>query len=58
METFTSQQAADQLGVTVQKFHRLVAEHHIEPMLSAPGRRGAKFWKPADIRRLAKKVAA
>lgn len=58
METLTTLEAATQLGVNVQKFHRLADRHDIRPILKAPGLRGAKFWKASDVRRLASKVAA
>ena len=57
-ETLTTSEAADRLGVNVQKFHRLAAAHSIEPHLRAPGKRGACFWRPADVERLARKGAA
>jgi hypothetical protein len=53
METLTSAAAAEQLGVTPQKFHRLVAKHNVSPVLAAPGVRGAKFWFVHDIERIA-----
>jgi hypothetical protein len=53
METLTSQEAADRIGVTVQKWHRLVAKHRIDPALKAPGLRGASFWHIADVDRIA-----
>lgn len=53
METLTSSEAAARLGVNIQKFHRLVAAHKLVPVLKAPGLRGAKFWRAADIERLA-----
>lgn len=53
MDTITSAEAANVLGVNPQKFHRLVATHGIAPALEAPGLRGAKFWLRRDIDRLA-----
>jgi len=53
METLTSALAADRLGVDVAKFHRLVRKHRIEPAFEAPGLRGAKFWLPRDVDRIA-----
>lgn len=58
METLTSRQAAERLGVNVQKFHRLVAAKDIQPALRAPGKRGAAFWDPADIERLRDEAVA
>lgn len=52
METLLSKEAAARCGVNVQKFHRLAATHRIEPLIEAPGARGAKFWLPRDIDRL------
>ena len=54
----TTTEAADRLGVNVQKFHRLAAAHSIEPHLRAPGKRGACFWLTADVEALATEVAA
>ncbi len=53
MESLTSRQAADKLGVNVQKFHRLVAQHQLTPVVEVPGIRGAKFWDTEDINRIA-----
>lgn len=52
-ETLTTKEAAERLGVDVQKFHRLVLVHRIDHALKAPGLRGAKFWNVEDIDRLA-----
>lgn len=57
METLTTAEAAERLGVNVQKFFRLVDAAKIKPVVEAPGLRGAKFWKPRDIDRLAAKRA-
>lgn len=53
MESLTSRQAADRLGVNAQKFHRLAKTAGLTPVLEVPGIRGAKFWDPADIEDLA-----
>ena len=58
METLTSLKASERVGVNVQKFHRLAAQHNVFPILKAPGLRGAKFWNPADIDRLVSDLAA
>jgi hypothetical protein len=55
-ETILSAEAADRLGVNIQKFFRLVAAHNIQPTLEAPGLRGAKFWNAKDIDRLGKAI--
>jgi hypothetical protein len=52
METLTTAQAAEQVGVNVQKFFRLAARHGVLPVFEAPGKRGAKFWNPRDLDRL------
>lgn len=57
MDTLTSAEAADLLGVNPQKLHRLVTRHDVRPVLEAPGKRGAKFWLRRDIERLAAAVA-
>ena len=46
------------LGVNVQKFFRLAAKHGVFPTMEAPGLRGAKFWNPRDIDRVARLEAA
>lgn len=58
METLTTAEAADRLGVNVQKFFRLAEAANIQPALAAPGLRGAKFWRTADIERLAAQTKA
>ena len=58
MESLTSREAAARLGVNIQRFHRLVAEHGIEPMIEGAGIRGPKFWDPTDIARLAAELRA
>jgi hypothetical protein len=45
----TTAEAADQLGIDVAKFHRLVAKHRIDPARKLPGIRGAMLWNPDDI---------
>jgi hypothetical protein len=52
METLTTAQAAEMVGVNVQKLFRLIAREGIAPVFEAPGKRGAKFWNPRDIERL------
>ena len=58
METLTTAEAAERLGVNVQKFFRIVATAGIQPVLEAPGLRGAKFWHARDIDQLAAKRAS
>lgn len=53
METLTTAEAAERLGVNVQKFFRLAESANILPALAAPGLRGAKFWHAHDIDQLA-----
>lgn len=57
-ETLTTQEAAKRLDVTVQKFHRLVLRHRLDPAVKAPGLRGAMFWNTEDIDRLGAELAA
>jgi hypothetical protein len=52
MEALTTTEAARRAGMNVQKFHRAVADHGIEPVFRAPGLRGAMFWAPEDVDRL------
>lgn len=58
MESLTSRQAADNLGVNPQKFHRLVATYQVEPLLKAKGIRGVRFWHPLDIEALRRRIEA
>lgn len=54
METLTTAQAAERLGVNVQKFHRLAAKHGVAPALAGTGIRGPKFWHPRDVEWIAR----
>jgi len=54
METLTTSEAADLLGMNVQKFFRVAAAAELTPALEAPGLRGAKFWHRSDVEQLAK----
>jgi hypothetical protein len=53
MGFISSAQAAKRLNVNVQKFHRLVEQHQLEPAFKAAGEKGARFWKVETIDRLA-----
>jgi hypothetical protein len=48
----TTAEAAQQLGVDVAKFHRLVAKHRIDPARKLPGIRGAMLWDASAIEAL------
>jgi hypothetical protein len=52
----TTAEAAQQLGVDVAKFHRLVAKHRIDPIRKLPGIRGAMLWNPDAITQLGQEV--
>lgn len=58
MDPINSTDAAEQLGVNAARFHRLVALHGISPVVTGPGIRGVKFWKPEDIATIAAELAA
>lgn len=58
MDTLNSTDAAERLGVNAQRFHRLVAQYKLTPVLKAPGKRGVRFWDPTDIDRLATELEA
>ncbi len=58
MTSLTSAEAAERLGINAQKFHRLAARHDLAPVFEAPGQRGAKFWNPRDIERIARLLEA
>ena len=49
MEIATTKQAADDIGVSVQKIHRAAIELGLVPALKLPGRTGAKMWTPSDV---------
>lgn len=57
MDTLNSTDAAERLGVNPQRFHRLVAHYEIAPVIKGPGKRGVRFWDPADIERIAEAEA-
>jgi len=57
MQSLSSREAADRLGVTVQKFHRLTRTFNLAAVAAVPGIRGAKFWNAADIEALAATLA-
>jgi hypothetical protein len=46
---YTSREAADHLGVSVQHWHRLVDRYGITPCRQAPGLRGARWWWDTDV---------
>jgi hypothetical protein len=53
VESLTTAEAVRELDLPyVARFLRLAERHGIEPIMSGPGIRGAKFWSPADIARL------
>lgn len=48
----TTAEAAEQLGIDVAKFHRLVAKHNMDPLRKLPGVRGAMLWDARVIEAL------
>lgn len=52
----TTAEAADQLGIDVAKFHRLVAKHNLEPLRKLPGIRGAMLWDTDTITHLQQEI--
>ena len=48
----TTAEAAEQLGIDVAKFHRLVAKHNLDPARKLPGVRGAMLWDARVIEAL------
>ena len=54
--TLTSAEAAAHLGVTVAKWHRIVHTENLTPAAAAPGLRGARWWKLADVNRIARQL--
>lgn len=55
MESLTTRQAADALGVSVTRWHKLVKRHGIAPIFRAPGITGAMFWSPDAVETLRSK---
>lgn len=49
MKDPTSREAADRLGISVQRWHRLVERYRLSPTRELPGIRGAKFWRQQDV---------
>lgn len=49
VESLTSREAAERLGITVRQWHGLVAKHKLQPVRELPGLRGAKFWAVEDV---------
>ena len=58
MKVSTSRQAADEVGVNVQRWHRLVKRYQLNPTHEIPGIRGAKFWRDQDVKFIARIVEA
>jgi hypothetical protein len=58
VEGLTSREAAERADVRVQQWHRLVARFGLTPHYELPGIRGAKFWRPEDVDRVCKAIAA
>lgn len=52
MNTLSSREAAERIGISVASFHRLARKHTVSPIIEAPGVRGAKFWLRTDIDKL------
>jgi hypothetical protein len=52
----TTAEAAEQLGIDVAKFHRLVAKHDLQPARKLPGVRGAMLWDTQAIEALRNEV--
>ncbi|HEY7821443.1 MAG TPA: hypothetical protein VIG24_01345 [Acidimicrobiia bacterium] len=53
----TTAEAADQLGIDVAKFHRLVTKHTPEPLRKLPGIRGAMLWDADTISHLQQRIS-
>ena len=58
MKDPTSKEAADQLGISVQRWHRLAERYQLKPTRELPGLRGAKFWREQDVRFVARVIEA
>lgn len=58
VEGLTSREAAERLDIRVQQWHRLVARYGLTPTRELPGIRGAKFWHPEDVDRVAAELQA
>lgn len=53
-ETFTAREAADRLGVTVQRVHQLREDGKLTVGMKAPGLRGASFFTAESVEQLKK----
>lgn len=58
MSYLTTRQAAEVLDVHHATVVKLVASGDLVPVMKGPGKTGALFFSPGDVRRLARKRAA
>jgi hypothetical protein len=58
VESIPTAEAAEQVGVNVQKYHRVAAKLGVEPTFRGPGRTGVKFWHPRDVEHIRRELAA
>jgi len=52
-EYLTTAQVAERLKVNAATVNRWVVEDRITPVFTGPGAKGARFFRPADVERLA-----
>lgn len=52
MKIISTKDAADQLGVNVQKFHRLASRLGIDPVAKVTGKTGAKMWSTEQVEQM------
>jgi len=58
METLTSREAAERLGIAVSTFHTWVSAGKLTPVKQLDGLRGAKLFATADVEALREAVAS
>lgn len=58
MNLLPTREVADRLGVSISTLHGWVDAERIVPAMKAPGIRGALFFDPADVERLAGELAS
>ena len=52
METVTSKEAADRIGISLSTFHNWIAAERITPVKKLPGARGPYLFDAADVERI------
>ena len=56
-DLITTAQAADLLGKSVATINRMAVDRRLEPALVAPGDKGARWYRKADVEALVETLA-